>query len=120
MQKVNQETYALVLKALLDDPHTAHELAELSGLHSVTAQSLMRCLKKHKVVHISAWESNSRGCDATPVYKLGKGRDVPRRRQSRAEIAQRYRLRKQQKLLTIHRTGIERNEPTETQDGQDT
>jgi hypothetical protein len=95
MHKVNQEAYALVFKDLLAGPSTAHELADVSGLHIVTMQSLMRTLKKHKVVHIVAWHPNGRGIDTTPVFQLGQGRDVKRRRKTRAQIAADYRERKQ-------------------------
>lgn len=85
MRKVNQETYALVFKELLNNPISAHEAAEVSGLHIITAQSLMRCLKKHKVVHISSWEKDRMGRDVTPVYSLGNKRNVPRERMTGAE-----------------------------------
>jgi len=93
MHKINQETYARLFKMLLDDPITAHEAADETGLHSVTAQKLMRILKKHKVVHIAAWEANGRGIDTTPVYKLGHGKDKPRRKKSSAQRTSEYRAR---------------------------
>lgn len=92
--KINQETYGRLFRMLLDDPCTAHELSEETGLHIVTAQSLMRTLKKHKVVHVSAWEPDRLGRDATPVYKLGDGRNKPRRRMTHAERQARYREKK--------------------------
>lgn len=92
--KVNQDTYGRLFRMLLDDPCTAHELAEETGLHIVTAQSLMRTLKKHKVVHISAWEPDRLGRDATPVYKLGDGKNKARRRMTHAERQARHRAKK--------------------------
>ena len=94
MKKVNQDTYARVFKILLTEPSTAHELAEETGLHSVTVQSLMRTLKKHKVVHVCEWEVDRLGRDVTPVYKLGEGRDKKRRRLTTAERHARSRARK--------------------------
>lgn len=94
MHKVNQDTYARLFKYLLHVPATAHELAAETGIHIVTAQSLMRCLKKHKVVHISSWEKDTKGRDATPVYTLGLGRDKPREKLSVAERQRRYRDKK--------------------------
>lgn len=83
--KVNQNTYARLFKELLSGPMSAHDAVEVAGLHIVTAQQLFRCLKKHKVVHIAAWEPDTRGRDATPVYGLGNGRDKPRRKMTAAE-----------------------------------
>ena len=94
MHKVNQDTYARVFRELLDGPVTAHDAVEVAGLHIVTAQHLMRCLKKHKVVHIAAWEVDKLGRDATPVYALGPGRDKPRRKLTPAQRQARCRAKK--------------------------
>lgn len=99
--RVNHEAYAAVIKALLDHPQTAHELAEVSGLHIVTSQGLMRVFKRHKIVHVSAWDPDSLGRDVTPVFSLGKGRNVARRKKTPAERTAAYRARQQAKLLTL-------------------
>lgn len=93
--KVNQETYARLFKELLEGPMTAHEAVEATGIHVVTAQNLLRCLRKHRVVHVAAWEPDSRGRDMTPVYAFGKGRDKPRRKLTAAERQARSRAKKQ-------------------------
>lgn len=92
--KVNQDMYARLFKILLDDPCTAHDLSEETGMHIITAQSLMRTLKKHKVVHVCAWEADRLGRDVTPVYKLGEGRDKKRHKFTAAERTARYRAKK--------------------------
>lgn len=99
IHKVNQEAYAITFKTLIANPCTAYELAEETGLHVVTMQELMRCFARHKLVHISAWDQDTQGRDTTPVWTFGKGKNVPRRRQTRAEIAARYRER--QKMLKL-------------------
>lgn len=98
--KVNQDTYARVFKELLDGPITAHDAVQSAGLHVVTAQNLMRCLKKHKVVHVAAWEKDRLGRDVTPVYALGDGRDKPRRKLTAAERQARHRAKKAALALT--------------------
>lgn len=92
--KINQETYALVFKELLDGPMSAHDAVQTTGIHIITAQSLFRCLKKHRVVHVAAWDKDTLGRDATPVYALGAGRDKPRRKKSAAERQAQCRARK--------------------------
>lgn len=92
--KINQETYALVFKHLLTEEASAHELADVSGLHSITAQSLMNTLKKHKVVHVCGWDKDTMGRDTTPIYKLGAGKNVSRTRMTRAQVVARYRAKK--------------------------
>ena len=93
--KVNQTTYALTMKLLLDGPVTAQEIVEETGLHLVTAQRLMRIFKKHGVVHVCAWEADRLGRDVTPVYKLGKGKDKPRHKFTAAERQARHRAKTQ-------------------------
>ena len=51
----------------------------------MTAQNLFRCLKKHKVVYVAAWDVDSRGRDVTPIYAMGAGKDKKRRKKSAAE-----------------------------------
>ena len=87
---------------LLREPVTSHEISEETGLHIVTAQNLMRCFKKNKVVHVSAWDSDSMGRDCTPVYKLGKGKDFPRRRMTNAERQKRCREKKNSLEKLMH------------------
>lgn len=94
--KVNQETYARVFASLLHGPGSCYELAEETGMHLTTMQSLMNCLKKHKVVHVVAWEKDGRGRDTTPVFAFGRGRDKPRAKMTSAERTAKCRARKKQ------------------------
>lgn len=98
MNKVNQETYALLFKELLNAPSSTYELSEVTGLHLVTVQSLMRTLKKHKVVHISAWDTDKLGRDCTPIYAFGKGKNAARRKMSASDRTARYRAKKDKAL----------------------
>ena len=101
--KVNQDTYARLFKELLENPISAHDAVETTGIHLTTAQNLLRCLKKHKVVHITAWDPDSLGRDVTPVYALGAGRDKPRRKKSAAERQRQCRQRKANaKLVSLN------------------
>lgn len=99
MHKVNQDTYARLFSLLLDDPLTAHDAAEETGMHVVTAQGLMRTLKKHKVVHVCEWETDALGRDTTPVYKLGRGKNKPRHKSTAAERQARSRAKKRNLIL---------------------
>ena len=69
--KINQENYALILKMLLREPVTAHDVVEELGLHVVNVQGFMRTLRKHKCVHICAWESDRMGRDCTCSIHYG-------------------------------------------------
>ena len=89
--KINVLSYAKIFKMLLEIPATVHELSEEVGLHHVTVSRLMRCLHDNNVVHITAWEQDSRDRDTTPIYKFGKGRDKPRRKITGAERSKKYR-----------------------------
>jgi len=99
LRKVNHRTMAQTLKILLDGPATAHEVAEHTGIHLITAQEWMRALRKEGVVHIGGWLADSLGRDVTAVYQLGKGRDKPRHKFTHAERQARHRARKKQAAL---------------------
>jgi hypothetical protein len=95
IHKVNQEAYAVLIKELMQHPCTPQDLADVSGLHPLTVRDLMRTFRRHKIVHIAAWEANNR----TAVWSLGKGRDAKKPTKTRAQIAADYRARKKQKEL---------------------
>lgn len=95
MLKVNQDTYARVFASLLHGPACVTELVIETGLERRTLYSLMKCLHKHKVVHIAAWERDSIGRECIPVWAFGIGRDVKRKPKTAAENTRAYRARQQ-------------------------
>jgi transcription initiation factor IIE alpha subunit len=78
MVKINQETYARLIKYLLSNDATVHDLHNETGLHKVTVSRLIRTFRKHKLVHICDWEADKRGRDQTMVIKWGQGKDKKR------------------------------------------
>lgn len=97
MNKVNQDTYAKVLKLLLTRPVSAHEIVNATGLHIITAQSLMRTFRQHEIVHVCNWRQDTKGRDAIPVYEIGFKKDKPRRALTPAQRQQRCRDKKKGK-----------------------
>lgn len=102
MVKVGALTYAQLVKHMIEGTYTCYELAELTGLHYVTVLQYARELHRAKAAHISSWGLDAHGRDALKVYKIGPGRDAPRTRMSRNEIARRYRA-KIKARETLHR-----------------
>lgn len=94
MRKINHIKLAKTFALLHNGPVTATQLAVEAEVHLVTAQSWLRELRKQEAVHISKWLPDSLGRDCIPVYALGKGEDLPRRKTARAEIMRRYREKK--------------------------
>ena len=93
---------AKVTRALLDGPCSVGELKIASGLSTNTLHEYMRALRKESVVHICAWEKDATGRESLRVFKLGAGKDKPRGKKSKAEIARDCRKRKQDaKLFTF-------------------
>jgi hypothetical protein len=94
LRKINHIKMAKTIAMLHNGPTTASQLASEAGVHLVTAQSWLRELRQQGAVHITQWQQDSLGRDCIPVYALGKGDDLPRRRTARSEIMKRYRERK--------------------------
>jgi hypothetical protein len=95
-QRVNHQALALAVKRMMEGPTTAHNVVEVTGLHINTAYELMRTFHDNKVVHISGWEPNALGVDTTPIFTLGAGRDVKRRKASSKERSARSRRLKKE------------------------
>lgn len=85
---------AKVISALLDGPCSILELMGLSGLSANTVHEYMRALRKEGVVHIGAWEKDGTGRESLRIFKFGPGKDVPRGKKSKAQIAKECRQRK--------------------------
>jgi DNA-binding transcriptional ArsR family regulator len=93
-RKVSYIVLAQTMKALLEGPVTSHEIAEITGIHPVTASEWMRSLRKEGAVHISGWIPDSMDRDVTAVYSIGKGKDKARRKLTPSERQARYRAKK--------------------------
>jgi hypothetical protein len=96
MVKINQETYARLIKYLLSNDATVHDLHNETGLHRVTVSRLIRTFRKHKLVHICDWETDKWGRDQTMVFKWGQGKDKKRFSMTSAERSRLYRQRKKE------------------------
>ena len=106
VRKVGHLTLAKTMRALLDGPVTAHEIAELTGIHVRTAQAWMRAMQLEDCVHIGGWVPDSLGRDSIPVYQIGKGKDKKRQTLGNTESARRYRARKKQRQFQSIITGV--------------
>jgi hypothetical protein len=98
-KKINQESYAMIIKGLLTKPMTIDMMQELTGLHRNTLYELTRCFRKHKIIYISDWEQDRLGRDCFAVFSIGNKKDQPRYKMTAAERTRRYRERK--KILMI-------------------
>ncbi len=101
---------AKVISALLEGPCSVPELMGLSGLSANTVHEYMRALRKEGVVHIGAWEKDATGRESLRIFKFGPGKDVARRKKSKALIAKECRQRKK---------AAQRVDPSTVCDGQD-
>jgi hypothetical protein len=98
-RKVSYVVLAQTMKMLIDGPVTSHEVAELTGLHPVTASEWMRSLRKERAVHITGWLPDSMDRDVTAVYSMGPGRDKPRRKLTASERQARHREKKRRMAM---------------------
>lgn len=94
--KISCISMAIFLDYLVNTPATMHDIREQTGLCRHTCSRYLRAFHKIGLVHVSGWEPDSRGRDATPVFCWGPGRDVPRRKKSKAQVCREIRQRKKQ------------------------
>jgi DNA-binding transcriptional ArsR family regulator len=104
MFKVNQTSYALVIKRLLEDEASISDLEEASGLHRKTVEKLMRIFKEHKLVYVSDYLPDKMGRDSYKVYSWGKGKDKERYRQTGKE--RQRKCREMKRRVSLHPTSL--------------
>lgn len=92
--KVNQEMYAVILKLIGNGAHSAHDVAKHAGCHLLTAQSLMNCFRKHKLIHVCGWIKDTKDRDSIPVYRWGENEDAPRTKLTASQRTARYKAKK--------------------------
>jgi len=92
--KMGAVLYARMVEMMLHGTFSCREIAEETGLHYVTVLQYARELYRAGACHIAHWEKDKRGRDITKIYKIGKAKDAPRQRMTKAERTARYRDKK--------------------------
>lgn len=98
-RKMNAIAYCNLIKLLMEGTRTCAELAADSGLHSLTVYQYTREFHHAGLVHIVAWEPDTRGRDTVKVYMWGTGKDVKRPKIPATVRSATYRLKKKQMEL---------------------
>jgi len=94
-RKLNQSCYVTILKTLLTEPSTdQYKLHDLTGLRVETVRDLLKAYHKAGCLHIVGWLPNGRNIDTTPIYALGPGEDVPKKRKPEAQVRADYQAKK--------------------------
>jgi transcription initiation factor IIE alpha subunit len=93
--KVNAMSIALMIRALIDDEVTQHDLSALTGLHVVTIRRYVKAMERAGAVHVCSWDEDRRGRRVVPVYKIGPGKTAARVRMDRKIIRARYKAKQE-------------------------
>jgi transcription initiation factor IIE alpha subunit len=91
------KTYARLFIALSEGPVTAQDLSHSSGIYVKTVREFLRELHKHKVIHISQWDTTHNRRIKLPMFKLGEGTDAPKPKKLPSALVMR-RWRERQKI----------------------
>jgi hypothetical protein len=91
------KTYARLFIALSEGPVTAQDLSHSSGIYVKTVREFLRELHKHKIIHISQWDTRLNRRIKLPMFKLGDGPDAPKPKKLSSSVVMR-RWRERQKI----------------------
>lgn len=101
--KVNAMTFSILVKLLYEGTRTCYELAEDTGLHTLTIYDWTREMHRQGIIHICMWEGEGRS--SMRIFKMGAGVDAPRPVKTREQIRNEYRARQRAKLLLQRMAG---------------
>lgn len=100
--KVGALSYAKLVALLDEGVHTAHSLAEETGLHVKTVYEYVAALRHEGIVHVCMWEPDGKERFVIPVFQLGRGKDAVRPKLTGYQKQQRARdKRKAAQLLQV-------------------
>lgn len=70
--------YANVIDLLMHEGACIRDLIEETGMSHTTLRKFILCLKRRELLYIRGWAPDSIGRMVLPVYKLGRGNNVPK------------------------------------------
>jgi hypothetical protein len=85
--KLNAALLAMMLQELVAGPCTGPQLAEHTGMSTITVYHTLRALHRKHLVHIAAWDTDTQGRKSVRAFAFGEGKDVPRPRAKRARVS---------------------------------
>lgn len=78
--RLSHLTLAKLLQLLLMGPCSVRKMQEWTGLSRDTLYRFMNAMCAERAAHIVDWEDDAMSRPSMPVFKLGLGENVPRRR----------------------------------------
>lgn len=70
--------YANVIDLLMHEGACIRDLIEETGMSHTTLRKFVLCLKRRELLYVRGWAPDSIGRMVLPVYKLGRGKNVPK------------------------------------------
>lgn len=97
--RINAVVQAHLIRLLVDDYHTAQDLAEETGLSPGTVRSYLRALKARKLVHIVSKEPDRGGQRSIAVWSFDPDKKDMSKPATPADRARTYRARKSANII---------------------
>lgn len=91
------QNYVSLLEHLMQEPVSAQDLSDLTGLHIETTREFLKEMYKRKLIHIAQWDTRLNRRIKLPMYKLGDGSDAIKPKKIPSALATK-RWRERQKL----------------------
>jgi hypothetical protein len=92
--RLNAVLYAMLLEELVSGPCSVRGLCEVTGLERKTVRKILKSMQDRSLIHLSAYDKDSRGRSIIPMWSFGQGKDVKNKTMSQAEACRNYRARK--------------------------
>jgi len=78
--RLSHLTLAKMIGCLIAKPCDASAIQRHTGLNRDTIYRFTTALRNEGAMHISDWKKDRLGRDSMPIFRLGRGVDVPRKR----------------------------------------
>jgi hypothetical protein len=96
--RINAFVQAMLIRSLVNDPHTAIELSLETGLSPNVVRGYLRALKRFKLIYLVDKATDGRGQRSIPIWKFGPDMWSTYVKTTSADRSRTYRARKRTRL----------------------
>ncbi len=97
---MNAVAHGILVRALVDGPHTHLELQQETGLSQAVITQYLRAMKRQRLIYVCGFDKDAAGRQSIQIWRFGVDKDdVKRVKETSKARCAKYRARKRENIL---------------------